>query len=169
MIAARRIFQRRFSGPDQSGTAAIEFALMTPFLLILIGGVTEIGFAAYEAMQANAAVEAGILYAAANTAANGWNSALISSAETVAGPLPPAFHKLTATPAPSEFCGCPNAAGSVSNLGAPPCTPYSTACAGSTPAGTYVRVNASLTHFVLFPIAGYTLGPFTPTAVIRIQ
>ena len=64
---ARHSFWRR----DETGTSAIEFALMTPFLVVLLGGVVEFGFAMYEEMQVNAAVEAGILYAAAN----GWNSA----------------------------------------------------------------------------------------------
>ena len=62
-----------------SGTAAIEFALMTPFLLALLGGVVEIGFATYESMQVNAAVEAGVLQAARNasTLATNWSSAAI--------------------------------------------------------------------------------------------
>ena len=153
----------RLRGGDESGTAAIEFALMTPFLMILIGGVIEFGLAMYESMQVNAAVEAGVLYAAAN----GWNSADISGAVTGAGSLP-AQYSLTATPAPTEFCGCPIAGGSVSNLGAtPPCS--TTACSGGTAAGTYVQVNASLNHLVVLPTTWGLPSAITASAVVRIQ
>lgn len=157
-LPSGRLFGRR----SESGTAAIEFALFLPFLLLLLGGTVELGFSAYEAMQVSNAVDAGSLYAAKN----GWNSASIVSA-TVSGA---ASSGLTATPAPTQFCGCPNAAGSISNLGAPPCSP--TACSGS-PAGTYVQVSASLNHVVIFPTMGVLPtgwglpATFTATAVIR--
>ena len=106
-ILSGSLFGRR----NESGTAAIEFALFLPFLLLLLGGIVELGFSAYEAMQVSNAVDAGALYAAKN----GWNSASIVSA-TVSGA---ASSGLTATPAPTQFCGCPNAAGSISNLGPP--------------------------------------------------
>ena len=80
MALVRTSLEGLFGRRSESGTAAIEFALFLPFLLLLLTGTVELGFSAYEAMQVNNAVEAGALYAAKN----GWNSASIASA-TVAG------------------------------------------------------------------------------------
>jgi len=159
-ITSGRLFRR---GSD-SGTAAIEFALFLPFLLLLLTGIVELGFSAYEAMQVNNAVDAGAIYAAAN-AANTFSATNTANAAVAGAILPPGLNTLTATPAPTQFCGCPSAAGSVSNLGAPPCS--ATACSGSTPAGTYVKVNASLNHMVIFPTTWGLPTTFTATAVIR--
>ena len=49
-----------------AGTAAIEFGLAIPLLLIMLMGVAELGFAMYGAMQVYNSVEAGALYAARN-------------------------------------------------------------------------------------------------------
>jgi Flp pilus assembly protein TadG len=144
----------------ESGTAAIEFALVLPFLALLLAGIIELGFAAYEATQVNNAVDAGALYAARN----GWNSASIVAATLAGATLPPTLNTLTATPAPTQFCGCPSAAGSISNLGAPPC---STNCAGGITPGTYVKVNASLNHKVILPTTWGLPTTFTATAIIR--
>jgi Flp pilus assembly protein TadG len=93
---------------SERGTAAIEFGLFIPFLFLLFAGTVELGFAMYESMQVNNAVEAGMLYAAKN----GWNSAgianaVVNASSVYAGGAP----CLTATPAPSQFCGCPLATG----------------------------------------------------------
>jgi hypothetical protein len=149
-----------FGRGSESGTAAIEFALFLPFLLLLLTGIVELGFSAYEAMQVSSGVEAGALYAAKN----GWNSASIVNATVGGAALPPGLNTLTATPAPTQFCGCPSAAGSISNLGAPPCS--TTACSGVA-AGTYVQVNASLNHMAILPTSWGLPTAFTATAVIR--
>jgi Flp pilus assembly protein TadG len=159
--------QRPLGLGSETGTAAIEFALFLPFLLLLLTGVVELGFSAYEAMQVSNAVEAGALYAAANMAT--FSAANTATATTSGAALPLGLNTLTATPAPSTFCGCPSAAGSVSNLGAPPplcATTFPTACAGGA-AGTYVRVNASLNHMAIFPTSWGLPTAFTATAVIR--
>jgi Flp pilus assembly protein TadG len=146
-----------FGRDGDSGTAAIEFALMTPFLLLLLGGVTEFGFAMYEEMQVNAAVEAGVMYATAN-APN------IASSQTLQG--------YALTPAIGQpYCGCPNAAGSVSNLGNAPCSgsPYTTACSGGTAAGKYVQVTASINHLVILPTTFGLPSSFSAKAVVRVN
>jgi hypothetical protein len=158
MALARVIFGKLFGRRSESGTAAIEFGLFIPVLLTLLTGTVELGFLMYEAMQVNNAVEAGALYAAAN----GFNAASITSAVTNASVLPTGLNALTATPAPTQFCGCPSAT-ALSNLGPPPCS--ATACSGS-PAGTYVQVNASLTHMIIIPNP-WVPATLTATAVIR--
>ncbi len=161
MALGRTLFQNLFGCRNESGTAAIEFGLFIPVLLILLTGTAELGLLMYEGMQVNNAVEAGALYAAAN----GFNSAAITTAVTNASILPTGLNTLAATPAPAQFCGCPTATG-ITNLGAPPCS--ATACAGS-PAGTYVRVNASLTHTVLIPSPTSWGIPATLTAIAIIR
>jgi hypothetical protein len=164
MALARIIFGKSFGRGSESGTAAIEFGLFIPTLLILLTGTVELGFLMYEGMQVNNAVEAGMLYVAANPT---FNSAAISTAVTNASLLPTGLNTLTATPAPTQFCGCPTAAG-ITNLGAPPCS--ATPCSGS-PAGTYVQINAALTHTIIIPAPTSWGMPttLTATAIIRTQ
>lgn len=152
-----------FGRGSESGTAAIEFGLFLPFLLILLTGTVELGFAMYEAMQVSNAVEAGALYAAKN----GFNAANIRAATTGASTLPSQLNALSATPDPTQFCGCPSASGSISNLGPPSggvCS--ATACNGG-PASTYVQVNASLAHTVIFPTSWGIPATFTAHAIVR--
>jgi TadE-like protein len=163
MARLRMITGRLFGRWSEPGTAAIEFALFLPFLVLLLTGIVELGFSAYEAMQVSNAVEAGALYAAAS-AAKAFSAANIATATTSGAVLPPGLNSLTATPPPTQFCGCPNAAGSISNLGAPPCS--TTACSGVA-AGTYVQVNASLNHMAILPTSWGLPTASTATAVIR--
>jgi Flp pilus assembly protein TadG len=169
MALGRTLFQNLFGCRSESGTAAIEFGLFIPVLLILLTGTAELGLLMYEGMQVNNAVEAGALYAATN----GWNlttdptGAAIVTAVQNASVLPTGLNTLAATPAPAQFCGCPAASG-ITPVGAPPCS--ATACTGS-PAGTYVQVNALLTHTVLIPAPTSWGIPATLSAkaVIRIN
>jgi Flp pilus assembly protein TadG len=171
MVLVRRLFQNLFRRGSESGTAAIEFGLFIPVLLILLTGTVELGFLMYEAMQVNNAVEAGMLYAGAN----GWDApsgSNIATAVVTAGVLPTGLNTLTATPAPTQFCGCPTATG-ITNLGAPTsgsCGSF-LACADGTTPGTYVQVNAALTHTVIIPTPTSWGIPatLTATAVIRIN
>lgn len=135
------------------GTAAIEFALASPIFLALILGVIEVGFGAYQAMQTQDAAEAGAFYAAKH----GWDSTGISAAVVNAT----GASGMTASPAPSEFCGCPSATG----VSAVACN---ATCTGGTAPGVYVQVNASLPHPVILP--GLPLpSTFTFQSTVRIQ
>ncbi|HWK95894.1 MAG TPA: TadE/TadG family type IV pilus assembly protein [Pseudolabrys sp.] len=147
---ARRIATNR------SGTAAIEFGLTIPLLLILLMGVVELTFAIYEAMQVYDAVEAGALYAAQN----GWSSSGISTAVTSAT----SATGLTATPAPSQFWGCPSESGITTVASS------SVKCSGNTNPGQYVQVNATLNHSTILPYPALSLPTsFTATSTIRIN
>lgn len=136
------------------GTAAIEFALAAPLFLALVLGVVEVGFGAYQAMQAQDAAEAGALYAAEH----GWNSAAISSAVVNAT----GASGMAASPAPSEFCGCPGTTG----VTAVACT---ATCTGGTAPGVYVQVNATLPHPTILPGLSSVPSSFTFQSTIRIQ
>ena len=142
----------------RSGAAAIEFALVTPLLAILLGGVVEIGMSAYQAMQTQAAVEAGVLYAiehgASNIAAIG--QAVVNATGTAG---------ITAIPVPLAFCGCPSSTGVVSQNS--DCT---TACADHTAPGQYVKVSAALAHQTIMSFLNLPLpATLTASSTVRIQ
>ena len=109
------------------GTVAIEFALAMPFLMAVLVGTTEVGLAAYQAMQTKNAAEAGALYASQHPADLAGIQNAVTNATGTAG--------VTATPAPTGFCGCPGAGGIVAG----DCV---TLCASGSVQGHYVRVNA---------------------------
>ncbi len=146
-------------GPPRNcaGTAAIEFALLGPLLLILLVGAVELGFAMYQSMQVYNAVEAGAVYATKN----GWNSAGISSAvvngSTVSG--------MTAVPAPAQFCGCPL----VSGITVTACAPSATCTGGSAP-GEYVRISATLPRMTILPVPDFGLpATLRAQSIVRLN
>lgn len=124
---------------DRRGTAALEFGLAIPFLLVLIIGLTEVGMAAFEAMQVENAAEAGAVYASQHpTDLTGIQNAVVNATSTAG---------ITATPAPTSFCGCPGTSGiTVGN-----CTNL---CTGGSAQGNYVRVNAAITHTKILTFPG---------------
>jgi Flp pilus assembly protein TadG len=142
----------------RDGTAAIEFAIISPILMILLGGLVEIGIAAYQAMQVQAAVQAGVLYAAQNGVSN--LSAIelaVTSATGTTG--------ITATPIPLVFCGCPVAAGVVSQ--GSNCT---TVCTGGAAPGQYVTVSAALPHQTIMSFLNLPIpATLTASSTVRIQ
>lgn len=140
----------------RGGSAAIEFGLATPFLLVLLMGVVELGFAIYEAMQVYSAAEAGALYAVQN----GWDSSGIAAAVTNAT----STTGLTATPAPSEFWGCPSESGIAAVASS------SIQCAGGNSPGLYVQVSASIDHSTILPYPGLSLPTtFTAKSIVRLE
>lgn len=139
----------------ETGSAAIEFGLSVPFLLVILMGVIELGYAMYEAMQVHNSVEAGALYVAKNGYDATGIAAAVSNASGTQG--------ITATPAPVQFCGCPNASGIVE-------TACNATCTDGNPPGQYVRVSAALAHKTILPYPGLQL-PTTLTAqsVVRLN
>lgn len=137
------------------GTAALEFALFAPMLLILLVGVIELGDGVFESMQVQDAAEAGAVY----VSKHGWNSAGVSAAVVNSTGLT----GITASPAPTTFCGCPTAAG----ITAKTCA---TTCTDGTTAGTYVKINAALAHQTVLTLP-WLVMPTTLTgqAIVRVN
>jgi len=140
---------------ERRGSAAIEFALVSPIFIILLFGVVELGFASRDAMRVQDAAEAGALYAQVH----GWDTAGIVSAVTHATDA----SGLTASPAPYTFCGCPGASG-ISPIDC------GLLCADGSPPGQYITVSASMPRLSVFPGKIATL-PSTLRAhsTVRIQ
>lgn len=138
-----------------NGTAAIEFGLFAPLLLLLLVGSIEVGNGVFEGMQVQAAAEAGGMYAAAH----GWDIAGISAAVENATQT----SGIAATPAPSEFCGC----ATVSGVAAVNCT---LTCVGGSAPGTYARINATLAHNTILTLPGLALpANLTGLAIVRLD
>lgn len=152
MRAWIEFFSRKFSRLDQSGTAAIEMGIFAPFLIIMIVGTVELGYAAFQATQVYGAVEAGALYAIMN----GYNSTGIATAVTSASSVT----GLAATPAPSQYCGCPSGTGiTAATCGA--------TCAGGNTAGQYIQINATLPRQSFLTNSLGLPASLTATAVVR--
>ena len=147
------------------GIAAVEFGLMAPMLLILLTGVGEIGIAAYQRMQVQAAVEAGALYAVKHPPASTSDTTGLN-AIGVAVTSGTASTGITASPAPTSFCGCPAAAGVVSQG-----TDCTTVCSLDSKApGKYVLVNAAITHTTLLPYLSLPLpATLTASSTVRVK
>lgn len=154
----RALLQRvsfRAAAKDRSGIAAVEFAMIVPVLILLALATSDLGLAIYANMQVEDSAAAGVGYAFLH----GYDATAISNAVTGATHLT----GLAASPAPSEFCGCPNGSG----VAAVSCG--STCSTGNT-AGTYVAASATMVYHTLisYPIVPdqYT---FVHRATVRIK
>lgn len=140
---------------DPSGTAAIEFGLAIPFLLILLTGVTELGFAIYQSMQVQNAAEAGALYASQND----WDATAVANAVVNATDTT----GIVATPAPTQFCGCPSASGVATWT-------CGSKCASGATAGQYARVSAQIAHQTILPYPGLSLpAKLSAQSIVRLN
>ena len=138
------------------GNAAVEFAIATPILIALLVPVADLGIAFSQQLQVQEAAQAGAQYAVLH----GFNSSAISNAVTSASTL----SGVTAYPAPTEGCGCPNAS---SGITAATC---SSTCSNGETAGTYVRVNAKYNYTTVLPYSVLGSGmTLTAQTAVRIQ
>jgi Flp pilus assembly protein TadG len=141
VIAARALLR------SPRGAAIIEFALILPFLVLLLVGLCDLGFAAYDSMQVQAAAEAGAQYAARHP----WDATAVAAAVTGAT----GTSGVLATPAPSRVCGCPDG-GTLTRVGdwvVDHCSPTVTCTSGSPP-GVYALVSAQLILSPMLPYPG---------------
>jgi Flp pilus assembly protein TadG len=151
----RRALSRFTAGADGvRGALSIEFAVIAPTLVLMLIGVLDLGMGIYRKMQVQNAAQAGAAYAVLH----GFTSSSIESAVTSATSF-----GVSASPAPSEFCGC------ASSGGVTAATCGSTCSGGSSP-GTYVTVSAQGTYTTLLPYPGipnsYTLSA---QSTVRLQ
>jgi Flp pilus assembly protein TadG len=153
MKSGRR-FSRLFF--DEEGTAAIEFGVIGTFLGLLLLGLVDFGMGYWRQMQVGNAARAGVEYAITN----GWDQAKIT---TVVGGAT-GWGSITATPAPTKTCGCPDV---TAGIAAATC---GASCTGGGTAGTYVNVNARASYSTVFTYPGIA-NPLTLNAStsVRIQ
>jgi len=140
---------------DTKAVAAIEFAILGGVLCVLLIVATDLGFGFYSDMQVQTSAQSGAEYAVVH----GFDATAVSNAVTSAT----SSSGITASPAPSTFCGCPSTQGVTT-------VSCNSTCSDGTNAGTYVTVTATKTYTTLIPYpslpASYTL---TATSTVRIQ
>lgn len=150
----------------QSGSAALELGLIAPLFVVFLTGVAEIGRGAYEAMQVQSAVEAGMSYATNHD----WDAAASPAAIANAVVGASGATGLTATPAPTEFCACHNADCGGLTVVSCSLTQCAQGCASEAlqAPGTYVQINARLNHTTILRLPGMP-SSFSATVVVRTQ
>jgi Flp pilus assembly protein TadG len=149
---------KRFYARQDSGSAAVEMAIICPILIALIPGMLDFGGMFYEQTVVVTAADAGAVYAIAY----GYNQSNIQTA------VQNSTSTISVTaPAPTEFCGCPTTSPySIHNLGAltgtpPSCSTFGNCASGpdsGLAAGTYVTVNAQHQYKPMIP---WTILPWS--------
>lgn len=137
---------------SQQGVAALEFAIVAPALAILIVSSVELGLAIRDQLRVQAASAAGAYYAMKNGFdPDGISAAVLSGA---------AGTGLSASPAPTLFCGCPQATGIADAA-------CGATCADGLAARQYVQVNASIPRTSIFSLG--LPNTLTAQSVGRLQ
>jgi Flp pilus assembly protein TadG len=155
--AARASRLRRFisaGGIGVAGGSAVEFALVTPVLALTLVSLADLSLGIYRKMEVQNAAQAGATYAMVN----GFNANSITSAVTQATTF-----SVSASPAPTQFCGC----ASMSGVSTVTC---GSTCSGGSSAGTYVTVSAQATYNTLLSYPGVPSSwSFSSQSTVRIQ
>jgi Flp pilus assembly protein TadG len=140
---------------DTSGVAAVELALMAPFLALLMTGGYDFSHALYEQHRLAGAARAGVQYAIRSSTA--WTD----STDIIAAVRADANDTASALTVATSECTCPT--------GATKCS-TAASCTGSTVAGTYVQVTVSesLATVVNYPFITTPLA-LSSKAIVRVQ
>ena len=140
---------------NREGLSGIEFALIAPVLILSFIATADFGLAIYAKMEVENAAQAGTEYAARN----GYTSSSVTSAVTAATSM----SGVSATPAPSQFCGCPSTSGVTTAT-------CNTNCASGAAAGTYVSASAQATYTTIISYPGIPSSyTFSSTSTVRIK
>ena len=138
-----------------AGAAALELSLVSPLLLTGVMGAGELGISIYRQSQVSFAAQAGADWAIAR-GFTGTSNAIVKATNTIG-------YVITATPAPSQFCGCATATG----VTAAAC---GSTCSSGFKAGTYVTAysQAQFTPIIPNPWQSSTVT-LNAQATVRIQ
>lgn len=116
---------------SQSGASAVEFALVSPFVITLMIGVTDLAGLAWAKMRVTAAARAGAVYALSQSYTD--TTSIQAAMSNASG--------LAVTPyVPAPFTGCPSTT---------TVTPQTSTCSSGASPGTYVEVQANYTYHSL--------------------
>ncbi len=195
MIRGSRTRGGRFGAAflgDRSGVAAVEFALISPTIILVLVGLIDLGGMLYTRFQLDASLSAGANYAMVN--ANSVNSTSAAAlASTLAGLVSSgqssnwANSSITVNAGPTasssggtvttggtassaDSCYCPTGAATTSVTWGSTQTCGAT-CAGGGYAGKFVLLSASKSYSPIF--SGYGLvsqsGTITTSSLVQVQ
>lgn len=138
---------------DRSGLAAVELALILPILTLLLAATLNLGMGLHAALEVRNAAQAGAQYAALKGFDATATASAVTSATSLAG--------ISASPAPSQMCGCPTATG-ISTISC------SSSCSDGSSPGSYARIDAqtSFTPPIAFPGLA---GPYALSAHVTVR
>lgn len=141
---------------DRRGTAALEFALVMPVLLLLLGGLVEFGWAVWsDSALCNAVSQAS--YYGFLTGSGVSTSSLVAIAEKAS-----ALSDVTAT-ASTPACYCASGTPATPS----PATSCTTACADGTYPGTYTTIVAQYSVPTFLPL--FPSPTITESAMVRLK
>ena len=144
------------------GSIALEFCLISPFLIALFIGIFDMGFLLFQQMQVEAAAGAGAFYVAAK------GPGAFDATKTANVVAAAAYPTQTAIVGNASWtCGCPNGTSGVTNVGGTPPNCGGSCANGFTP-GVYVRVTANAIPTPIFRWPGYP-GQVKSGVVLRIK
>jgi Flp pilus assembly protein TadG len=140
------------------GSAAIEFAIACPVMLVFFGGLVDFGLALWDKSTLANAVAQGAYYAyVTGTSVTSTNvqtmvqssSGLRNVTATVTGP---ACYCITGTPLALAAATC------------------NTTCADTTTSGSYVKIVANYTYQSILPVYSHLNNPtLTESAIMRLK
>ncbi|MDE2517176.1 MAG: pilus assembly protein [Rhodospirillales bacterium] len=155
MKVARRLIRAR------RGVAALEFALVMPVLLIMLGGVVDFGLVMLARSQLASAVTQGAEYAMATGSSVSPSSirTMVQSASPLAG--------VTATVTPSSGAACYCVTGTPLALSSHICT---SACPDGSSPGVYLTIKAQYTYQPILPFySALAATTLSEQAQVRLQ
>lgn len=147
---------------NRAGNAAVEFAIIAPMLVLLLGGIIEIGLA----ISTYFTVQEGMLAASNYASRKGWDATAITTAVKSSSP------KLaTATVTVSRFCGCPSGSSLTTVAQCPEATGCPAACSNLCSDNFVARKYAVIAGSVpRTQIMGQTFGlPSTVSITMRTK
>jgi len=172
---------------DEAGVAAVEFALVTPVIALIMAATIDLGIEAFLRGQLDDSVSAASNYAIVNASqVNSTDAATMATAMaglvanmhgtgwatgsvTVnAGPSATSGGGTGGSASAAGSCYCPTGSAAALAWGAPQTCGAS--CSGGGTAGKFVLVSASMAYTPLFPRFGLSSGDqLTSASVVQVQ
>ena len=157
---------------DSRGVAVLEFAVVTPILVLLLLPLVDLGLGFYVKTQLMTAAQAGTQYAFVN----GWSGTSTTTQTSILSAVSNAtgLGSVSASPAPALACGCADGTTIVYSSPGGAFSPSScstmTACASGQKPGAYVTVSTQVSYkpvFTYLIFSGTTT--LSATSTVRIQ
>ncbi len=191
LVAGRRPSFPDFLRLEKKGASAVEFALVSPILLLILAGTVDIGGSLKAKFELSSAVSAGSNYALLNgdkvnssgggalagniatvvtsgLGGNGGNiRVVINNGATIAYNASTSAATQTGTASNADLCYCPDSSGAVAWSAPVAC---SSVCSGGALSGKFVTISASKPYAPLFGGFGIVNdGNITVQSVVRPQ